>query len=68
MTGLIVWALLLELWGVSCPDDGFFGETKCRYTAKCKISKKELEEASKSGNPIDVQELGRKTNMEYDVI
>ena len=69
MTGLILWVLLLELWGVSCPDDSFFGETGngCKYTAKCKLSKKELEEAAKSGNPIDVQELGRKANMEYDV-
>lgn len=68
VTGLLVWVLLLELWGVSCPDDSFFGEkSSCKYTARCKLSKKELEEAAKSGSPIDVQELGRRRDMEYDV-
>ena len=67
MTGLIVWVLLLELWGVSCPDDSFFSEPSCKYTARCKVSKRELEAAAKSGNPIDVQKLQDKSNIEYDV-
>lgn len=67
VTGLLVWVLLLELWGASCPDDSFFGEASCKYTARCKVSKKELETAAKSGNPIDVQKLGRKGNVEYEV-
>jgi hypothetical protein len=66
MTGLIVWVLLLELWGVSCPDDSFFSEPACKYTARCKISKKELAAAAKAGNPIDVQNLA-KQDVEYDV-
>lgn len=67
MTGLILWVLLLELWGVSCPDDSFFGEAACGYTARCKISKGELEAAAKSGNPINVEKLGAKEEVVYDI-
>jgi len=57
-TGLIVWILLLELWGMSCPNETFFGEKKaCRYTARCKLSKKDLESAVKGGHVVKVQEL-----------
>jgi len=57
-TGLIIWVLLLELWGMSCPNESFFGEKKaCRYTARCKISKKDLESAVKGGHVIKVQQL-----------
>ena len=57
-TGLVVWVLLLELWGMSCPDESFFGEKKaCKYTARCKISKKDLESAVKGGHVINVEEL-----------
>ncbi|KAE8449698.1 hypothetical protein EG329_007473 [Mollisiaceae sp. DMI_Dod_QoI] len=53
-TGLVIWVLLLELWGMSCPDESFFGEKKpCRYTAKCKISKKDLESAVKGGHVVN---------------
>lgn len=58
MTGLVVWVLLLELWGMSCPDESLFGEkTTCRYTARCKISKKDLEAAMKGGAVVNVRSL-----------
>ncbi|KUJ08616.1 uncharacterized protein LY89DRAFT_691040 [Mollisia scopiformis] len=57
-TGLVVWVLLWELWGMSCPDESFFGEKKpCRYTARCKISKKDLESAVKGGHVVNVSSL-----------
>lgn len=57
-TGLILWVLLLELYGASCPKDTFFGENQaCKYTARCKIAKKEMELAVKNGNVINVWEL-----------
>jgi hypothetical protein len=65
MTGLILWALLLELWGVSCPDDSFFGEPACNYTARCKISKKDME-AARAGQPIDLQNLQEKDTAIYE--
>ncbi|KAB8303193.1 hypothetical protein EYC80_004640 [Monilinia laxa] len=37
VTALLLWVLTLELWGMSCPDESFFGDaTKCAYTAKCR--------------------------------
>ncbi|KAH6670073.1 bacterial low temperature requirement A protein-domain-containing protein [Halenospora varia] len=61
VTGLLVWVLLLELWGVSCPEDSFFGQNRqCKYTARCKISKKDLESRVKGGEVIKVEELSEK--------
>lgn len=46
---------------MSCPDESFFGEKKpCRYTARCKISKKDLESAVKGGQVVNVQSLSDK--------
>ena len=43
---------------MSCPDESFFGEKKaCKYTARCKISKKDLESAVRGGHVIEVQQL-----------
>ena len=61
VTSLVVWVLLLELWGASCPNESFFGEKKaCKYTARCKISKKDMESAVKSGHVINVRDLSEK--------
>jgi len=59
VTALILWVLLLELWGISCPDDSFFGDDgKCRYTAKLKVSKKDLEGRVKEGGEGGVVKVG----------
>lgn len=61
VTGLIVWVLLLELWGCSCPEESFFGEkSQCKYTARCKVSKKDLESAVKNGHVVKVSELAKR--------
>jgi hypothetical protein len=57
-TGLIVWVLIFELYGASCPRETFFGEKRtCKYTARCKIAKRDLELATKGGHVINVQDL-----------
>ena len=57
-TGLVIYILLIELFGCSCPNESFFGEKRqCKYTARCKISKKDLESAVKGGHVIKVSEL-----------
>ena len=57
-TSLVIWVLVLELWGVSCPDESFFGEKRaCKYTARCRISKKDLESAVKGGHVINLSDL-----------
>lgn len=43
---------------MSCWGESFFGEKRaCKYTARCKISKKDLESAVKGGHVIKVEEL-----------
>ena len=43
---------------MSCPNETFFGEKKpCKYTARCRIMKKDLESAIKGGRVIQVQQL-----------
>lgn len=57
-TSLLAYVLIVELWGSTCQGDSFFSEgQKCKYTAKCKISKKDLESAVKHGHVIRVEEL-----------
>ncbi|KAL2066536.1 hypothetical protein VTL71DRAFT_2607 [Oculimacula yallundae] len=57
-TSLLIWVLVMELWGMSRWNESFFGENRpCKYTAKCRISKKDLESAVKGGNVIKVEEL-----------
>lgn len=50
---------------MSCPDDSFFGEPACNYTARCKISKKDME-AARAGQPIDLQNLQEKDTAIYE--
>jgi hypothetical protein len=67
-TGLVIWVLLLELWGMSCPDESFFGEKKqCKYVARCKISKKDLETAVRRGTVLSVSALQDKGEKGYEL-
>lgn len=57
-TSLIIWVLFVELYGASCPGETFFGKSEtCKYTARCKLRKKDMEAAIKTGQVINVQEL-----------
>ncbi|KAK1753739.1 hypothetical protein QBC47DRAFT_326288 [Echria macrotheca] len=60
-TGLTTWVLLLELWGMSCRSQPFFGigaqDERCEYVAKC--GRRRLEGATKDDGEIDIVELGR---------
>jgi len=69
VTGLIVWVLYLELWACSCPEESFFGEKKqCKYTAKCKVSKRDLESAVRNGRMVKMEELeGRGEKGMYEL-
>lgn len=57
-TSLVIWVLMLELYGASCPKETFFGEKEpCKYTARCKVRKRDMENAIKSGHVLNVQKL-----------
>jgi len=67
-TGLVIWVLLLELWGMSCPNESFFGEKRqCKYSARCKISKRDLEAAVKGGHVVNVSSLQATGEKGYDL-
>lgn len=59
-TGMVVYVLLIELWGTTAAGDSLFGagakEKKCKYVAKCSIPSKDLETAAKHGTIIKVEE------------
>jgi hypothetical protein len=66
--GLIVWVLLIEIWGKSCSDDPFIGEKvgcSVKYGASC--SKKMLEDAMKDDGEVDVVELGKREKTAVDL-
>ena len=46
---------------MSCPNESFFErDQKCKYTAKCKIARRDLEAAAKNGEEIKVSELSER--------
>jgi len=67
-TALVLWVLMFELYGASCPKETFFGETRpCKYTAQCNIRKKDVEIAVKSGQVIRVEGLSGGEKGLYDL-
>lgn len=68
-TGLVLFVLVLELIGATCTDQNILWDTKCRrnkaeYSAKCKISKKELWANVKNGTILNVEELAKREGGE----
>ena len=49
-TGLVVFALAVDLFGSSCTEEGFWRDKRrCRYEAECRLRKQDIE-AVKAGN------------------
>jgi low temperature requirement protein LtrA len=72
-TGLVLSVLFLELWGATCTGQNILweskcGRNKCQYSAKCKVSKKELEDSMKNGNIINVEEIAARDENEKGVV
>ncbi|KAI9661925.1 MAG: hypothetical protein M1821_009165 [Bathelium mastoideum] len=68
-TSLIFLVLAVDLYGVSCSVTGFWfcreslseaGNRKCRYTARCRVSKKDLEASVLKGHVLNVEEVAVK--------
>lgn len=67
-TSMIVWVLLVELWGKSCKDDPFIGEKKgccTKYSARC--TRRQLENAINDNGEVDIVELGREEKTAVDL-
>ena len=67
-TGLVVFVLGVDLYGTSCVGRSFFGgDRKCRYEAACPLKRRELENAIRTGEAINVEELASRMGGEKGV-
>lgn len=66
-TSLILLVLLVELSGSACIEDSFWGinsgKRKCTYSAKCLLSRKELQATAKSGEIVNVEEVAKRDQL-----
>ena len=59
-TCLIVFVLVVDLWGCTCENETFWqGDGKCRYSAECILKRKDIE-AMKLGAVLDIRDLARR--------
>lgn len=66
VASLLLFDLIVELYGITRVDDSFFGRRrkKCSYWADCSMRKKELEAAVKSGATVTVERFAEKDGRE----
>ncbi len=66
VTGLLALDLIIELYGLTKVGESFFGRRrkKCTYWADCPMKKKDLEEAAKTGEVVNIEVLANKQDGE----
>ncbi len=65
-TALTFFVLIVDLLGSSCIHDSFMWDKKPgQYTAECKIRKKDVEHAIKTGKTVNVEELAKNEKGQY---
>lgn len=66
-TGLIVFTLMIEVWGQTRKEDRFWKDRrKCKYSAECRVRRKAIDDALKAGVTIDVAELTKNERQESE--
>ncbi|MCJ1230264.1 hypothetical protein MMC12_006936 [Toensbergia leucococca] len=64
-TGLLVCVLLVDLYGSTCTHDPFWKDKRgCKYSAACRLRKKDVEEVARTGAVVDLRELARENQGE----
>lgn len=62
---LVVFSLVMDLYGSSCAGTSVFGpRKKCRYMADCKLKRKDLENAVEKGLRFDLEQLAEQQKGE----
>ena len=57
-TGIVVLVLMVDVYGSTSRNESFWSDrATCKYSARCSIKRKEVEQALKSGGTIEVREL-----------
>ncbi|ORY18017.1 bacterial low temperature requirement A protein-domain-containing protein [Clohesyomyces aquaticus] len=71
-TGLVLFVLFLELVGATLAGQNILWDSdcrkKCEYSAKCSVTKKELEASMKEGTVLNVEEIAKKEKGEVGVV
>ena len=64
-TALVVFTLIVDLYGSTSIHDSFWKDRrKCKYSANCHMKKKDIEDAVKTGQIIEVEKLSKGTKDE----
>ncbi|OCK80360.1 hypothetical protein K432DRAFT_45747 [Lepidopterella palustris CBS 459.81] len=65
-TGLVLFVLLQELAGSTCTQETFWWDNNkpCKYMARCKVTRKELEASMKNGTVINVEDIAKREGGE----
>ncbi|KAF2491628.1 hypothetical protein BU16DRAFT_574646 [Lophium mytilinum] len=65
-TGLVWVVLIVELLGSTCVHETFWNDCRgtCQYSAKCRVTKKELEASMKNGTVINVEDIAKREKEE----
>ena len=59
-TGLVVFVLAVDLYGLSRVQDPFWRDkSNCKYSAECILHKRDIETAVKIGAVVNVEELAK---------
>lgn len=67
-TGLVAFALIIDLYGSTSIHDSFWKDRrKCKYRADCHMKKKDMETAIKTGQTIEIAVLSKGTKGEKGV-
>ena len=73
VTGLLLFVLVIELFGASCAGENVLWDTECKrnraqYEARCAVRREELEKAGREGQVVDVEEIAGRDKEEKGVI
>lgn len=57
-TGIVVFVLMVDVYGSTSRNENFWRDrAMCKYSARCSMKRKEMEQALKTGATIEVREL-----------
>ena len=57
-TGIVVFVLMVDVYGSTSRNDSFWRDRgKCRYSTRCALKRRELQEVMKRGERVEIREL-----------
>ena len=57
-TGLVLFVLMVDLYGSTCMGDSFWhGRQNCKYLTECRLRRKDIEAAAKAGKTLNMKDV-----------